>query len=163
MGRRTTTAAALAALLWWGWAATLEAAPFAYVPNRTTANVSVIDLATNSVHGNPIPVGRGPTGVAVSPDGGRVYVTNQFDGTLSIIDAATHTTLGPAVRVGDQPFGVGVHPTGRFVYVANNASASVSVVDTVSPAPAQHPAAGRPSPDRPGSPSWRRDRLRDQQ
>ena len=101
--------------------------------------------------------------MAVSPDGSRIYVTNQFDGTLSIIDGATHTTLGPAVRVGDQPFGVGVHPTGRFVYVANNASASVSVVDTAAQPLVSTQLRVGPSPDRPGGPSWRRDRLRDQQ
>jgi YVTN family beta-propeller protein len=51
-----------------------EAAPFLYVANGDT--VSVIDTATNTVVGLPIPVGTNPIGVAVTPDGRKVYVTN---------------------------------------------------------------------------------------
>ena len=39
--------------------------------------MSVIDTATNTVIGDPIPVGDGPYGVAVTPDGTRAYVTNR--------------------------------------------------------------------------------------
>ena len=45
-----------------------------------------------------IPVGNGPTGVAIGPGGNSVYVSNAVDGTVSIIDAATNNvlTLGSA-------------------------------------------------------------------
>jgi YVTN family beta-propeller protein len=73
---------------WWGLCAALllgttlitgpaEAAPFAYVPNHGSANVSVIDMATNTAVGTPIPVGTGPVGVAFTPDGRRAYAANQ--------------------------------------------------------------------------------------
>jgi YVTN family beta-propeller protein len=54
-----------------------EAAPFAYVANNSSNTVSVIDTATTppSVVAT-IPVGNGPSGVAVAPDGKHVYVTN---------------------------------------------------------------------------------------
>ena len=42
---------------------------FAYVTNNVSNNVSVIDLATNTVVGSPIPVGSNPHGIAITPDG----------------------------------------------------------------------------------------------
>lgn len=53
------------------------AAPFAYITNSGDNTVSVIDIATNTVIGTPIPVGPFPFGVAVNPAGKRVYVTNE--------------------------------------------------------------------------------------
>jgi hypothetical protein len=72
--------AALLALLAMGLAAmaSAEAAPFAYVTNGSN-NVSVIDMATNtvvgktSVVGTPIQVGNGPQAVAVASDGKHAY------------------------------------------------------------------------------------------
>ena len=43
-----------------------EAAPFAYVTNSGSNNVSVIDTATNTVVAT-VPVGENPWGVAVTP------------------------------------------------------------------------------------------------
>jgi YVTN family beta-propeller protein len=40
-----------------------EAAPFLYVTNEFDNTVSVIDTATNTVVGSPIPVGSVPTGL----------------------------------------------------------------------------------------------------
>ncbi|MGW2556454.1 hypothetical protein ACWCZ6_40685, partial [Streptomyces sp. NPDC001635] len=42
--------------------------PNAYVANFGSDNVSVIDTTTNTVVGNPIPVGTRPVGVAITPD-----------------------------------------------------------------------------------------------
>lgn len=70
----------------------LYAQDFAYVPNYTNDNVSVINLTTNAVVAT-IPVGFGPFGVAVTPDGTQAYVTNQFSASVSVIDAATNTVI----------------------------------------------------------------------
>ena len=37
----------------------------------------MIDTATNTIVGNPIPVVRTPPDIVVSPDGKTVYVTDQ--------------------------------------------------------------------------------------
>jgi YVTN family beta-propeller protein len=79
-----------------------------------------------------IPVGTGPFGVAVAPDGGHVYVANTAgesngDNTVSVIETTNHTvetTLPPA---GEKP--VGVAATTRNVYVAHALSNIVSVID----------------------------------
>jgi YVTN family beta-propeller protein len=105
------------------------AAPFAYIPNLGSNNVSVIDTATNTVVAT-ITVGSGPYGVAVNPAGTRVYVANRLDSTVSVIDTATNTVIGSPIPVGAFPVGVAVNPAGTRVYVANSASNNVSVIDT---------------------------------
>ena len=111
-----------------GWAG---AQPFAYVTNRGSNNVSVIDTATNTVVAS-VPVGTEPVGVAVTPAGTRVYVTSlnlPSGGNVSVIATATNAVVA-TVPVGDSPWGVAVTPAGNRVYVANLFSNTVSVIDT---------------------------------
>ncbi|MEO3760658.1 Ig-like domain-containing protein [Mycobacterium sp. B14F4] len=57
-----------------------------YVSRRGGSNsVTVIDTATNSAIGGPIPVGNSPADMAVSPDGSRIYVTNSASNSVSVI------------------------------------------------------------------------------
>jgi YVTN family beta-propeller protein len=93
--------------------------------------VSVIDTASNTVVGTPIPVGGEPEGVAVTPDGKHAYVTNAaFSiGSVSVIDTAANT-VGDTIPVGTAPFGVAVTPDGKDAYVANLEDNTVSVIDT---------------------------------
>src|SRR6516162_2325563 len=88
----------------------------AYIMNQLDNTVSVIDTATNTVVGSPIPVGRSPFGVAVTPDGSKVYVANSLSGTVSVIDTATNTVVGSPIAVGNFPLGgVAVTPDGSKV------------------------------------------------
>src|SRR5258708_26718037 len=93
----------------------------AYIPNSIDHNVSVIDTATNTVIGSPIPVGPNPRAVAVTPDGSKVYITNLnfFASTVWVIATATDTVTGSPIPVGSFPVGVAVTPDGSKVYVAN--------------------------------------------
>ena len=68
-------------------AATLSAAPFAYVPNEKSGTISVIDTATDRVMGE-IKAGDRPRGLAVSPDGKFIYVSDQPHRALNVIDVA---------------------------------------------------------------------------
>jgi YVTN family beta-propeller protein len=70
-----------------------EAAPFAYVANGGSNNVSVIDTATKTVVAT-VGVGLGPDGIAVTPEGTHVYVANSSSGTVSVIATATNTGVG---------------------------------------------------------------------
>jgi len=113
------------------------AAPFAYITNSVSNTVSVIDTSTNTVVGNPIPVGNYPYGVAISPDGTKVYVANSDNpGTVSVIDTVatspTYNTVIKTVTVGQYPYGVAVSPDGKKVYVTEGYDpGQVSVIDTV--------------------------------
>src|SRR5271157_4475368 len=72
------------------------AAPFAYITNQGSNNVSVIDTATNNIVTSVnVGSGPGPGGVAATPDGTRVYVTHSGTyavpgNTVSVIDTATN-------------------------------------------------------------------------
>jgi len=101
----------------------------AYIPNSIDHNVSVIDTATNTVIGSPIPVGPNPRAVAVTPDGSKVYVANRGDNTVSVIATATNTVTA-TIPVGPRPVGVAVTPDGSKVYVANVRDNTVSVIAT---------------------------------
>ena len=114
-----------------GWQiAPAMAAPFAYVSNNVSNTVTVIDTATNTVVGDPIPVGNLPEGVAITPDGQHAYVTNLGSDTVSVIDTATNTVVGDPIPVGGGPAGVAITPDGQRAYVTNYGSNTVSVIDT---------------------------------
>ena len=132
------------------------AAPFAYITNRNSDNVTVLDGTTvvtpPSAVGNPpgIGVGPQPAGVAVNPAGTRVYVANSnVFGTgvpsVSVIDTATLTVLTTVtLGISGQPSGVAVSNDGSVVYVANRDgtvavinAATNTVVDTLRPAPGE--------------------------
>jgi YVTN family beta-propeller protein len=108
-------------------AAPAAAAPFAYVANETSNNVSVIDTATNTVVAT-VPVGTFPIGVAATPDGKHVYVANSVN-SVSVIATATNTVVA-TITVGLAPFGIAITPDGKHAYVTNANSDTVSVIDT---------------------------------
>ena len=99
-----------------------------YVTNSLDNTVSVIDPATQSVIAT-VPVGSGPKGVAVTPNGRFVYVVNQLGNTVSVISAASNTVVA-TVPVGVFPTAIAITPNGTFAYVTNTASSTISVIDT---------------------------------
>jgi YVTN family beta-propeller protein len=78
-----------------------------------------------------IPVGVGPSGVAINPSNGLVYVANVRSNIVSVIDPATNKVVA-TIPVGEGPSGVAINPSNGLVYVANFRSSTVSVVSTVS-------------------------------
>ena len=98
-----------------------HAAPFAYISNSGSNNVSVIDTATNTVIAT-VPVGTTPYAVAVSPDGAQVYVANSGSNDVSVISTATNMVTA-TVKVGRAPRGVAVTPDSARAYVATETTA----------------------------------------
>ena len=105
-------------------------APFAYVTNAGSENVSVINIATNTVL-TTITVGSTPEQVAVTPKGLLVYAANSGSNNVSVIATASNTVIAE-VPVGTSPTGVAITPDGAFVYAANFGSNNVSVIATAS-------------------------------
>jgi YVTN family beta-propeller protein len=122
-----------------------QVSSFAYVANSESDNVSVIGTATNSVSAT-VPVGDGPVGVTITPDGALAYVANTNSHNVSVIDAASNTVTATII-VGRNPSDVAITPDGAFVYVTNTISGNVSVIDTASNTVAATVAVG----DRPHS------------
>lgn len=91
-----------------------DAAPFAYITNHNSNNVSVIDTAKDVVTAT-VNVGSLPWGTAVTPDGTKIYVANWGSNTVSIIDMATNT-VSATVNVGSNPFVVAITPDGTNIY-----------------------------------------------
>ncbi len=106
------------------------AAPFAYIPNQGSDDVSVIDTAANVVVA-VVRVGSNPIGVAANSAGTIVYVANVGASTVSVIDTFSNTVLA-TVPVGSNPLGIAVNPAGTFVYVTNIDGGTVSVIDAAS-------------------------------
>ena len=62
---------------------TASAAPFAYVPNEGSGNLSVIDTQTDQVV-YEFPAGKKPRGTVISLDGTRAYVSDQPGNRLGV-------------------------------------------------------------------------------
>lgn len=90
----------------------------------------VLDIAT--LVGTPIPIGKGPHHLAISPDGGRIYVVNRDSDNVSVIDTATNQVID-TIAVGDRPEGIAITPDGSRAYVAvfvDAFSGRLEVIDT---------------------------------
>lgn len=140
---RLLVAGALLALVS-GSAAFGQGNALAYVTLRdatpTAGAVAVIDTTNNRVVAT-VPVGPGPNGMVVTPDGRRAYVTNYgtFPGqfaqatslakTVSVVDLSPLRNSGSSntekpsviatVTVGTGPLGIAVTPDGSEVFVTN--------------------------------------------
>lgn len=97
-----------------------------YVVNRSSNNVSVIDLTTFMPL--TVAVGSRPIHVAVSPDGTRAYVANNNANSLSAIDTGSRSvvetiTVDPSPPVNGaatEPSALGFSPDGASLYVGDS-------------------------------------------
>jgi YVTN family beta-propeller protein len=104
------------------------AAQFAYVANRGTDDVTVIDMDHHSIVAT-VPVVHKPEDIAVHPRGTEVYVPNEDH--LTIINAQFNTTQDLRLDY-PQAMSVAVKPDGSEVYVCHKHSQYLSVFDTAS-------------------------------
>ena len=113
------------------WAAISADGTQVYVVNRGSNNVSVIDIASQTVVAT-VPTGSGPAYVAVDRGLDRVYVSNRNDNTVSIYDASqTPMALMRTVSVGTSPQAIAVLPDGSRAYVANTGSPFVTEIKSL--------------------------------
>jgi YVTN family beta-propeller protein len=110
----------------------------AFVTNGLIGTVSTIDVKTRTKNPTDIPVGSGPAGVAVTPDGKTAFVANGPSGTVSTIDVKTRTKNPNDIPVGPTSVGVTVTPDGKTAFVTRGGSSpgvtytgsdSVSTID----------------------------------
>jgi YVTN family beta-propeller protein len=105
-----------------------------YVSNYETANVDVIDAASNTIVTSIAMPDAAPYGVVAHPNGRVVYVVDQVGNAVILIDTATDTA-GTPIPIGPAASGIAISPRGDKLYVAAGISpfqARVDVVDTAS-------------------------------
>lgn len=108
---------------------------WAYVGNRATGQVAVIDTEIDEVV-KFIDAGAGANTPDFSPNGRYNVVTNQSTDFVSVIDVEGDADLGiePHTEVAEIPTGAGPHnvrfsPDGKFAFVTCKNDAVVSVID----------------------------------
>ncbi|HEX6667665.1 MAG TPA: PKD domain-containing protein [Solirubrobacterales bacterium] len=124
--------AALAAVtLLWAAVPGASARP-AFVGNFSLDTIFAIDTATGQRIGEPIAVGSGLAGIAITPDGSRAYVANRdaVASRLSVIDIATNQRIGEPIVLGPDFQSIAIAPDGSRVYVASESGEEVAVIDT---------------------------------
>jgi YVTN family beta-propeller protein len=103
----------------------------AYVANRGTGTVSVIDVAGDTIDA-ALTGFRSPIGIAVSPDGAKVLVANSGDDTVSLIDATNRTTMPVSITVAGAPAsgptGIAVSPDGSHAFVTARLANAVAEI-----------------------------------
>lgn len=100
---------------------------YIFVPNRSSADVAIIDSRTDKVVAT-VPVGNVPHQVAVSETLGKMITSNTADNTISIIDLRS---LQEAITVslGNEPEHMEISPAGDTLAIGNIGEGTVSLVD----------------------------------
>jgi YVTN family beta-propeller protein len=83
-----------------------------------------IDAATNRLQGRPVPLGRGPSGLAVGA--GAVWVADALEGTVRRIDPLRGRIVA-RIRVGRQPYTLAF--AAGSLWVTNSDDGTVSRID----------------------------------
>jgi YVTN family beta-propeller protein len=103
----------------------LEGSARAYVANRGSNTVSVIDLSQLTTVAT-IEVEHQPYGVVVAPGGAFAFVTNSGSDSISVIETATLQVVA-TIPMRDRPAGLAV--TADRLYVTHLLTGLVSVID----------------------------------
>ena len=98
----------------------------AYISNRLSNDLSVIDTSTDSVVAT-VPAGLGPGAIHIGHDG-RVYVPDREGNTLTVIDSSTESVIS-TIAVGLRPSAVDATRDNSRVVVTNERAGSVTIID----------------------------------
>lgn len=118
-----------------------------YAVNTGTDTVTALDSSTGAVLWGPLRVGKGPSEVAIAPDGKRAFVSIRDEDLVQIIDLTAPggpRVVDSPIVVGNQPDTLQLTPDGRTLVVAlRGTPARVDLVDTVTASvrPLQIPGA----------------------
>src|SRR5215470_9405689 len=107
-----------------------------FTANVNSDSISIVDRDKNGdVSGwieTPIPVGKGPEGFDVSPDGKEVWAANSQDGTLSIIDLGTRKVVQTLDLQTKRTNRVKFSPDGKLVLISDLGTGDLIILDSAS-------------------------------
>jgi YVTN family beta-propeller protein len=90
-----------------------------------------------------IPVGRGPEGFDVSPDGKQLWTAHMMDGRVSVIDIASQKVVATIDAGARAPNRLKFTPDGRLALVSEIAGGGLVVLDTATRAVTKRISLGR--------------------
>jgi YVTN family beta-propeller protein len=128
--RHSVVLAAVVAVIAAMAAASANAAQLAVVGERDSNQVSFFNAATNKLVGGPVEAGKGPTSVAITPDGKYAYVTDVSGKSVTVIETGLRRKVTTIEEVGSLPFGIAITPDGKYAYVTDSGSDEVAVIST---------------------------------
>ena len=102
-----------------------------FTSNISSDTVSAIHAAAtgNAWMQTVIPVGKGPEGIDLSPDGREVWSAHSRDGGVSVIDVATRRVVQTLALGTKRPNRIKLTPDGRFALVSDLDAGEIVVVD----------------------------------
>ncbi|MGE3284776.1 MAG: beta-propeller fold lactonase family protein [Pseudonocardia sp.] len=98
-----------------------------YVTNTLDGSLSVVDAASRTTVGGPVPVGPKPIGITLGAAPGTVYVAERDADAVTVVDT-TARTVGDPVEPGKGPVAMWV--AGGRLYVVSEISGELTVLDT---------------------------------
>ncbi|MBV9495409.1 MAG: YncE family protein [Acidobacteria bacterium] len=101
-----------------------------YTTDISSDTVSSVDLSSAPVKFplKHIPVGKGPEGIAISPDGKEVWAAQRGDGNIAVIDTATDK-VARTIPAGKLPFRLQFTPDNKRVIVTDAVARELLVYD----------------------------------
>jgi YVTN family beta-propeller protein len=108
--------------------------PTAWVVSAGSGTVRPVDVLSHH-EGSPVAVGRGPTGIVMSPDGSRAYVLAATAGKVTVVDTTKRRVvasipIGPGAGDASHAGGIAITPDGSTVYVVDAGGDNVTPIDT---------------------------------
>ncbi len=107
-----------------------------FTSNANSDSISILERdSKGDVSGwtqTVIPVGKGPEGFDVSPDGSQLWAANSHDGTISILDVATKKVAANIDIHTSRSNRLKFTPDGKLVLVSDLGSGDLVVLDAAS-------------------------------
>jgi YVTN family beta-propeller protein len=102
-----------------------------FTSNIGSDSVSMIEQASSGWTQTVIPVGKGPEGIDVSPNGREIWSAHSRDGGVSIIDVATKKVVQTIALGTKRSNRIKLTPDGKFALVSDLEAGDLVVVDAV--------------------------------
>lgn len=110
---------------------------------QRSGNVAIVDTSTNTVV-NSVPDPRGPSRLAITPNGGRGFVTDGASASVSPFNPANGFLLNPPLATGPKPAGLAIAPRSGTGYAAGPVDGTITPIDTSLDTLSQSPIGGFP-------------------
>ena len=92
-----------------------DAGTTAFLSNRSENTLSIIDVSGGTLL-QKVPTGRGPQGLALSPNGQCLYIAQSLDNTVLVLSTSDFS-VQKSIATAGAPTDIAVSPDGELLYV----------------------------------------------